>query len=1471
MIANYFLQNNSKLKFTDSENSKEKNNLLQMVISFVILLLVVTNMQSQTTYTSVQSGNFSDPLTWGTETIPTPIDNVIIAADTTVLLDDLLTVTNATITGILEGGSYSPDFIVTGDLTVNFGGLFDGVFYFDGGGWGYDKGVQLTVAGNIINNGRIDLSIGSSYTPEGALFLNGSTVQTVSGLGTFGGTLYLPDSSNNGAVLNQLVINNTSSSTPNVIWNFNNIKIKSALTLINARVELGLNKLSIGNYGTALTSCAAGSGFLTGTIGRWYSAYDNFAPIIAGSDYFNSNTLFPFISLNGKSRAAFISRPNDGTFSGISGELSVTYFDSSSVSNGFSVVDGSYTVTDIYEGAWTIAKDENYLFPLGNHSIAFAVEDAYLIKNGNTRIITVEGSTVGTHQSGTTTPFASRIGLSDAELNNTFQVGYNAALDTPVTSIQSGNWNDPLTWSSNSIPSCSDTVTLLSGHTITVTSNGNAAGINIAAGASLLCESNELTIGCINNNATFSNKGTFTMNGGSLIVNGNISHSNGSTFTQTAGEILVDGNDDGTIANSTDQTLFKIADATLNLTGGKITIVDPPVTNTTFAIAHSASEIIPCTGFFCWYPTSIVLDATDGLTVGQIVVGDGIPAGTTVANINFDGSINTNPSLPATGLTLPLNLSFYTVNSSTSAFIYESPANYNAGINHTLQIGDGISTDKSNITTNGFNCNFRAADGTLSLNNLIVNALDATNRFITLDNTNTNSNPVIMNVQNDFTIVQGKVRGSGVDTYFGGNITNNGALNLNNTTIFGNYVDGNYVATTHPQTISGSGTFNAQTDEILNTPYTTGSVSQLRVNNTSAEGVTFLVPFNVVSGLTMTNGIIHTSATSLLKVGAPAMAYTASVIGDFGATCYIDGPFAKDFGGGQNASTLTDGSGFEDKFFFPIGKTTYSPIWVAVTTPAGGFGAPGTNIKAEAFETNTGITSSNIAHLSQNRWEVAKTGGTVIDFNVRVADPNVDDRYIIVQAASSSGVYDNDFGITSTFASGDLTTLTSTSNPLPFTAFKGYFSTARQAECSIVIPGSTIATETAICGGKSVILSLENSIIGEGISYQWQFSTDGLNFTDIESATAVTCSVTPAENTYYRCNITCSFSSTTVASVPVQITLNNTIIATTPATICLSTNDTATLTATSSTGEVKWFDAQVGGTTVGTGNSFTTPVISTTTTYYAGTESTTAGTAGLVYTQDGYGTSSTNRGLAFDLSNSIILNTVKVYPQQNPGGTGPMPITIRVLQNGVQVPGTSDVVFTPSTYSDWSPSIAAQTVTLNYALAAGSNYSLEIADGITYDNALASNSLFPNPFPITTGAVSILGGIEYGVVDTYNYHYFYDWDITEVCSSARVAVTATVQTAEECGLGTNLLTESLSKVFAYPNPYTQTFKLDIQTNSTSPITVKVFDMVGRLIEKYTIYIADLSHVEIGSNYPSGVYNVVVKQEGNVEMLRVIKR
>jgi hypothetical protein len=48
-------------------------------------------------------------------------------------------------------------------------------------------------------------------------------------------------------------------------------------------------------------------------------------------------------------------------------------------------------------------------------------------------------------------------------------------------------------------------------------------------------------------------------------------------------------------------------------------------------------------------------------------------------------------------------------------------------------------------------------------------------------------------------------------------------------------------------------------------------------------------------------------------------------------------------------------------------------------------------------------------------------------------------------------------------------------------------------------------------------------------------------------------------------------------------------------------------------------------------------------------------------------------------------------------------------------------------------------------------------------------------------------------------------------------------------------------------------------------------MVGRLIEQRDVNVSDMETTTIGNNYPSGVYNVVVGQEDNLQTVRVVKR
>ncbi|SCY28806.1 GEVED domain-containing protein [Flavobacterium caeni] len=79
------------------------------------------------------------------------------------------------------------------------------------------------------------------------------------------------------------------------------------------------------------------------------------------------------------------------------------------------------------------------------------------------------------------------------------------------------------------------------------------------------------------------------------------------------------------------------------------------------------------------------------------------------------------------------------------------------------------------------------------------------------------------------------------------------------------------------------------------------------------------------------------------------------------------------------------------------------------------------------------------------------------------------------------------------------------------------------------------------------------------------------------------------------------------------------------------------------------------------------------------------------------------------------------------------------------------------------------------------------------------------------------------------------------------------------------------KATAYPNPFTSDFNLDIVSASQEKVQVKVYDMLGKLVESKELDAADAHNAKVGAQFPAGVYNVIVSQDGIVKTLRVVKR
>jgi hypothetical protein len=84
--------------------------------------------------------------------------------------------------------------------------------------------------------------------------------------------------------------------------------------------------------------------------------------------------------------------------------------------------------------------------------------------------------------------------------------------------------------------------------------------------------------------------------------------------------------------------------------------------------------------------------------------------------------------------------------------------------------------------------------------------------------------------------------------------------------------------------------------------------------------------------------------------------------------------------------------------------------------------------------------------------------------------------------------------------------------------------------------------------------------------------------------------------------------------------------------------------------------------------------------------------------------------------------------------------------------------------------------------------------------------------------------------------------------------------------GTASSTATPFEVIAYPNPSSSEFT--IETSGKGDINVKVYDMMGRLIENRQ---ENAKSIQVGSRYAAGTYNVIVTHGADTKTLRVIKK
>ena len=159
----------------------------------------------------------------------------------------------------------------------------------------------------------------------------------------------------------------------------------------------------------------------------------------------------------------------------------------------------------------------------------------------------------------------------------------------------------------------------------------------------------------------------------------------------------------------------------------------------------------------------------------------------------------------------------------------------------------------------------------------------------------------------------------------------------------------------------------------------------------------------------------------------------------------------------------------------------------------------------------------------------------------------------------------------------------------------------RVAEAGTISGDQTICNNTIPATSLTSLTPATFSTAGT-ITYKWQSSTNGTTWGEIATTNTLGYTIPSAltGTTYYRRAAALSTAPTVfyfTNPILVTVTPNPTITVTTPVTSCGTA--AVTLSATSSGGVVKWYDALTAGNLLATSNSYTTPTIGSTTTYYA--------------------------------------------------------------------------------------------------------------------------------------------------------------------------------------------------------------------------------------------------------------------------------
>ena len=300
------------------------------------------------------------------------------------------------------------------------------------------------------------------------------------------------------------------------------------------------------------------------------------------------------------------------------------------------------------------------------------------------------------------------------------------------------------------------------------------------------------------------------------------------------------------------------------------------------------------------------------------------------------------------------------------------------------------------------------------------------------------------------------------------------------------------------------------------------------------------------------------------------------------------------------------------------------------------------------------------------------------------------------------------------------------------------------------------------------------------------------------------------------------------------------------------TSGSMTLTAESADGPVYWYDAAEGGTLLAEGNTFITPVLTSTTSYFAAAEKNIPGSTEFSAPHDHTGVSlysgSTFNGyLIVDVQKTVLLKSVKVYTDE----AGLRTIEWRNAAGVVLESITADIP------------VGESRVELNFTLAPGIDYQLGTQ---TAQNLLTLGTESPRLQRSNSGVAmpyNLPGKLTIKDTNFGNalYYYFFDWEVAEpdlTCEGPRQEVTAQVKLCT--GLDDAW---SYAEVQIAPNPASEQATLQVALQQPGMLEIRLLELTGRLLLQETLGQAQdqFQYTLNTSNLASWIYIVELLANG----------